>query len=328
MSPRRTAPPTAAAALLAAAPLVAPFVTPLAAAAADPTPSLDPVAGPPSAVWLSRGAMHRLRGRPAPPPAADDAADDRPEPSAPAPRLAPPATPEPAAKKTPAATMAAAAKAAPAAGPKEWARRAAGVTDRAWEFVVVHHTATAAGDVASIHAAHRRRRDAAGNRWRGVGYHFVVGNGRGMPDGSVEPTFRWRGQLSGAHAGDREGNAAGVGVALIGDFTKTDPTPAQLAAVRRLIAHLRAAYDIPADGVRPHSDFVATACPGDRLSVTDLLAAPVAGTARPAPGGESDDAGPDLSALAAPRLRESDGPRLPAPPAAPAPPVGTAALPR
>ena len=101
------------------------------------------------------------------------------------------------------------------------------------------HTATASGSVETIHAAHRRRKDSAGRPWRGIGYHFLIGNGHGMPDGAVEPTFRWTEQLAGAHAGTRPHNARGVGVALVGDFTKHPPTAKQLAAAVRLTAHLR-----------------------------------------------------------------------------------------
>ena len=117
--------------------------------------------------------------------------------------------------------------------------------------------------------------------WRGIGYHFVIGNGRGMPDGAVEPTFRWRRQLAGAHAGVRDYNARGVGVALIGDFTKADPTPAQLAAAKGLVARLRAEFDIPADRVVGHGDVKSTACPGDRLSL-DALRGPPAPPSPPA----------------------------------------------
>ena len=66
---------------------------------------------------------------------------------------------------------------------------------------MLHHSATADGDVASIDAVHRLKRDLKGNPWLGIGYHFVVGNGHKMADGEVQPTFRWLQQLAGAHAG-------------------------------------------------------------------------------------------------------------------------------
>jgi N-acetylmuramoyl-L-alanine amidase-like protein len=139
------------------------------------------------------------------------------------------------------------------------------VAARPWKYIVVHHSATAEGDVESIDAAHRERKDAAGKPWLGIGYHFVIGNGRGMADGLVEPTFRWRQQLHGAHAGQRLHNEEGIGVCLIGDFEQSDPTPRQLAAARELIASLRREYKIGADEVLRHSDVNASDCPGKRL---------------------------------------------------------------
>ena len=172
----------------------------------------------------------------------------------------------------------------------------------------MHHTATESGDVASIHAAHKARVSPSGVPWRGIGYHFVVGNGRGMPDGAVEPTFRWRRQLAGAHAGVADYNARGVGVVLVGDSTKSDPTPAQLAAARRLVDWLRTGYDIPPDRVVRHGDLKNTACPGDRLPLAALRGTPPA-----TPPSSPPHAGPALTAA----------PTLPAPPVLPSPPSGS-----
>jgi hypothetical protein len=139
------------------------------------------------------------------------------------------------------------------------------VAPRRWKYIVVHHSATAEGSVESIDAAHRQRKDAAGKPWLGIGYHFVIGNGRGMADGLVEPTFRWREQLQGAHAGSRLYNEEGIGICVIGDFSDSAPTPRQIAATRQLISHLSQRYQISADRVLKHSDLQASECPGDRF---------------------------------------------------------------
>ena len=134
---------------------------------------------------------------------------------------------------------------------------------------MLHHTATETGSVESIHADHRRR-TTRGKPWLGIGYHFVIGNGKGMPDGAVEPTFRWRDQLHGAHAGHQGYNQHGIGIALIGHFDRQPPTPAQLASLRRLIAHLRTAHRIPASGLVGHGDIKSTACPGRLFPLATL----------------------------------------------------------
>jgi hypothetical protein len=99
------------------------------------------------------------------------------------------------------------------------------VASRDWKHIVIHHTATTSGSVESIHAAHLKNKDKNGNPWLGIGYHFVIGNGDGMPDGLVEPTFRWRTQIQGAHAGssNKDYNERGIGICLVGNFEKTPP---------------------------------------------------------------------------------------------------------
>lgn len=139
------------------------------------------------------------------------------------------------------------------------------VESRAWKYIVLHHSATVSGSVESIDAAHRERKDASGKPWLGIGYHFVIGNGQGMADGLVEPTFRWREQLQGAHAGSRLYNEEGIGICVIGDFSESAPTPRQIAAARQLISQLSQRYQIGADRVLKHSDLQASQCPGDRF---------------------------------------------------------------
>ena len=149
------------------------------------------------------------------------------------------------------------------------------VRERAWKHIVIHHTATWRGSVASIHATHRNRRDKKGNRWLGIGYHFVIGNGHGMADGAIEPTFRWRQQLHGAHAGDDDFNQNGIGIAMVGNFNEGPPTIAQMKAIKRLVAVLKANYRISADKVVGHNEVKATACPGIYFPLAEVSRVPV-----------------------------------------------------
>lgn len=130
---------------------------------------------------------------------------------------------------------------------------------REWTAIVIHHTATNQGSVESIHEAHLAK------KWLGIGYHYVIGNGNGMPDGSVEPTFRWREQLHGAHAGKEEFNQHGVGIVLVGNFEDAPPTDAQMKSLQKLISELQRDHNIAADRVIGHSDVKATACPGKQF---------------------------------------------------------------
>ena len=144
------------------------------------------------------------------------------------------------------------------------------VAARDWNSIVIHHTAAPSGSVESIHETHLKRKDRNGNHWQGIGYHFVIGNGKGMPDGQIEPTFRWRQQMHGAHAGIREFNERGIGIALVGNFEKNAPSPAQLASVRNLVGALKAQYGITSDNVIGHGDIKPTECPGKHFPLADI----------------------------------------------------------
>lgn len=145
--------------------------------------------------------------------------------------------------------------------------------EREWTAIVLHHTAASHGSVESIHEAHLKRKDKSGNPWMGIGYHFVIGNGNGMGDGEIQPTFRWREQIHGAHAGIREYNQSGIGITLIGNFEKEPPTDAQLGAVKNLVAQLKRKYHIPDDRIVGHGKLKATACPGKLFPLEEVIRA-------------------------------------------------------
>jgi hypothetical protein len=124
--------------------------------------------------------------------------------------------------------------------------------------------------VESIHEVHLKNKDKQGNPWLGIGYHFVIGNGQGMPDGDIEPTFRWRQQLQGAHAGVAQYNQRGIGVVLVGNFENSPPTDRQLSSVRRLVGILKREYTIEPVNVIGHGDVKATECPGQLFPLDDV----------------------------------------------------------
>lgn len=172
-----------------------------------------------------------------------------------------------------------------------------------WKYVVLHHSASELGSVATIDADHRQRVDREGRAWQGIGYHFLIGNGRGMDDGEVAPTFRWLEQRPGAHAGDSEYNRHGIGICLVGDFERSPPTARQQAACQDLLDHLVDRYDIDRRQIVGHAQLKATACPG-RLF-------PLAQVAEPGGGRQPD---PVLSRV---WQLGTEGPRIAGRPASP-----------
>lgn len=148
---------------------------------------------------------------------------------------------------------------------------------RNWKFIVLHHTATESGSVESLDKSHQKRVDAAGNPWRGIAYHFLIGNGDGMADGEIRPTFRWLEQTSGAHAGLSLYNEYGIGICLVGNFEKNGPTSAQFQAVSELVSQLKAEFGFTTDQVLRHGDLKATACPGRHFPFEEIASIPPAG---------------------------------------------------
>jgi hypothetical protein len=144
--------------------------------------------------------------------------------------------------------------------------RQAPVQRARWKFVIVHNSGTRQGNAKAFEYYHRRVR----RMQNGMAYHFVVGNGTSSGDGKVEIGDRWRRQINGGHVHSDYLNNISLGICLVGDFNRHQPTRAQLEATEELIRYLRDRCG-KADGrtipVRPHREMNpprwATDCPGD-----------------------------------------------------------------
>lgn len=93
--------------------------------------------------------------------------------------------------------------------------------------------------------------------WPDVPYHYYIdchGNvGEGRAVGFVGDTNTKY---------DPTGHAL---VVLEGDFEQEEPTAAQLAALRKMIAWLADRYQVPPERIGGHQDFAGTLCPGKNL---------------------------------------------------------------
>lgn len=138
-----------------------------------------------------------------------------------------------------------------------------------WKNIVVHHSATAGGGAEGFDRYHREKRKMP----NGLAYHFLIGNGRGMPDGAVFASRRWMEQLDGGHVRGEENNRVSIGICLVGDFTKTEPTAAQSAALSEILDHLFETLPLDESNVHAHGAFAGqkTLCPGDRLRLDEFL---------------------------------------------------------
>src|SRR6478736_5782696 len=140
------------------------------------------------------------------------------------------------------------------------------VMRRRWQFIVVHNSGTRQGSARIFDYYHRHVR----RMQNGLAYHFVIGNGTSTGNGQVEVGDRWRRQINGGHVHSDYLNNIALGICLVGDFNRDQPTRRQLEACEELINYLRKRCG-KIDGhyavVRPHREVNppqwATDCPGD-----------------------------------------------------------------
>jgi hypothetical protein len=150
-----------------------------------------------------------------------------------------------------------------------------GIKKGLWQVIVVHHSASPKSTPQGMNSWHLQR------GWEnGLGYHFVIGNGIGYPDGEVFVGPRWKSQITGAHCKTGGGkffgrsrpsgffNDHGIGVCLIGNLETSRPTAKQLATLRKLLAFLSSKTGISSDEIYGHREVThKTECPGRNVSM-------------------------------------------------------------
>lgn len=124
-------------------------------------------------------------------------------------------------------------------------------------------------------------RDHRGRGWEGLGYHFVIGNGHGSGDGQIEIGSRWHSQMHGAHCKTKDNyfNEHGIGICLVGDFTKSRPSPRQMDSLQQLVSFLTNRCNIRPDRVTTHSAVTGkTECPGKNFPLQTIRRTLLAGS--------------------------------------------------
>ncbi len=120
-----------------------------------------------------------------------------------------------------------------------------------WTGIIIHHLGLPAADADAIHHLHRSY------GYQGLGYHFIIGNGRGLGDGAVHVGYRWNDQLPGVHTAGPDAdhhNQRSIGICLVGDGDRQPFSEKQLENLIRLVQRLQRELAIPADRVFLHRD--------------------------------------------------------------------------
>lgn len=128
-----------------------------------------------------------------------------------------------------------------------------------WQYIVIHHSATDQGNSLRFNAAHLRK------GWESVGYHFIIDNGTcGKDEGQIEMTPRWIKQKNGAHCKTNGMNEKGIGICLVGNFSKDKVSSLQMEALVYLVNLLKDFYKISSKNIIGHNHVPRsnTECPG------------------------------------------------------------------
>jgi len=131
---------------------------------------------------------------------------------------------------------------------------------QSYNFLTVHHEgqslkkdllkAKIVSSLQNIQAGHRKR------RYGDIAYHFIID-----PAGRI-----WEGrslQYQGAHVAKH--NVGNVGVMLLGNFEKQNPSTAQITELNNLVGILRKQFRIKRNRIYGHCDLASTLCPGGHL---------------------------------------------------------------
>ncbi len=142
---------------------------------------------------------------------------------------------------------------------------------RPWQYIVIHHSASESGNAREFDRYHR-----VVLGWNELGYHFVLGNGRGAPDGQIQVGPRWAKQKHGAHCKtpDNRYNDYGIGICLVGNFQSGGrPSEAQMRSLANLVNYLMRTCNISRQNILTHGGVThKTECPGQNFSLGDLNA--------------------------------------------------------
>lgn len=128
-----------------------------------------------------------------------------------------------------------------------------GLDRERWLSIMVHHSGSAYGTAESLEREHLSM------GLRGLGHHFVIGNGNGMGNGEVFVGQRWLKQQPGAHAaGDHARadwfNRHAISICLVGDGNRRGFTEAQIRRLVELVSTLSGELGIPGERIVLHSD--------------------------------------------------------------------------
>lgn len=119
-------------------------------------------------------------------------------------------------------------------------------TETVWDSIVISHLGQPAGTAKEVDRLHKN----AG--LRGLGYHFLIGNGNGFGDGDVHVGYRWLDQVPGARpvgVDTSVWNNGTITICLVGDGNRRRFTEQQMVHLAHLVQRLQDQLSIPRQNV-------------------------------------------------------------------------------
>ncbi len=133
------------------------------------------------------------------------------------------------------------------------------IEDTRWDSIVIVHSGQPAGSPADIAQEHKSL------GYDGLGFHFVIGNGKRMGDGEIHVGYRWLDQQSGADlSGVDSGfnSSTAIEICLVGDGDRRPFSDEQLYRLAQLVDAISDELGISQDSIHLHKDLAGTTSPG------------------------------------------------------------------
>lgn len=140
--------------------------------------------------------------------------------------------------------------------------------------IVIHHSASADHPT---HLNFQAIRDyhVNVNKWKDVGYNFVIDRINGRPEVFVGRTLT----EDGAHTKELSLNKVGIGICVIGNYDNETPPEDAMEVLARVCRSMMAQFEIPIENVIGHWEAQAMGgvliadrktCPGLKFSMDDF----------------------------------------------------------
>jgi len=115
-----------------------------------------------------------------------------------------------------------------------------------WLEIIIEDTGSQHGSVEGL------ARNAQTRGLKGLGDHFIIGNGNGMGDGDLHMSYRWNTQMSatGNNPADSASESRVIRICVVGNVRNRPFTDRQLERLAALVAGLQEEFRIPSSRIR------------------------------------------------------------------------------